>query len=155
MTKTQGKTAKPSSRSQTLPKPASNNTATQLQPRSRMPRLCAASENLRDQIRVRGGCDVINLSAMYRADAQPQGKDPWSWAREVTPVIAAIHRYKSGHDPNRLRLEPVRDLIACDDGEMDEFNYPGDCETRHVEIAALYALYLDVRLLMKALPQSA
>ncbi len=154
MSKTQGKTAKPSSRTNQN-KRASAHTATQPQPGSRVPRLCAASENLRDQIRARGGCGVINLSAMYRADAQPQGKDPWSWAREASPVIAAIHQYKSGRDPNRLRLEPVRDLIACDDGEMDEFDYPGDCETRHVEIAALYALYLDMRLLTKAALPSA
>ncbi len=98
---------------------------------------------------------MINLSAMYRADAQPLGKDPWSWAKQAAPVIAAIHEYKCGRDPNRLRLQPVQDLIACDDGEMDEFDYPGDCEARHIEIAVLYAIYLDDRLSMEATLQTA
>ena len=146
MASKRGKTAKPSSRRSTSSKPEVNLNATQPEPKSRMPRPCAARKNMEEQIRGRGGFYAINLSAMHRAAAQPLGKDPWIWAKRAEPVIGASHQDKWGHDPDRLRLQPIRDLIACDDDDLDEFDYPGDCETLHAEVALIYALYLDGKL---------
>ena len=93
MSKTQGKTAKPSSRP-IRPRPASDSVANQVKPRSRMQRWCAARRNMQDQLGGQGDYFNINLSAMYRAAGQPHGKDPWSWVQRATGVIAAIHQYK-------------------------------------------------------------